>query len=463
MQGAAATAAAGFWVWNQRAYAESKSPNEKLNIAWIGVGGKGGGDVDQAGQVGNVVAICDVDDHTLANKAEKFPDAKQFNDYREMIEKLGDKVDAIGVSTPDHNHFPAAMLAMKHGKHVYCQKPLTWAVWEARQLREMAAKKGLKTQMGNQGSAANMLRKGVEYIKGGVIGDVKEIHVWTNRPIWPQAPEWMSRPPEMAAPKNLHWDLWLGPAPERPYAEYPNKEKGKGKHGAGAYHTFNWRGWLDFGTGALGDMACHLANMAWRGADLKYPSDVKAWAGDVNSETHPSWANILWNFPAKDGKPGIKFRWYEGRMLDQLLLPDKSLFTDKLIPKGKFPIGGTLIIGEKGSMFQTDDYGGNWELLPEKKFKDVKAPEETLKRHDGDNDQFMKQEWAQAIRGEIEQPFSNFGIAGLLSEAMLLGNVAIRQTGKKLDWDGDKLQFTNNEDANKFLRRAPRSGWDVTA
>jgi predicted dehydrogenase len=458
MQGAAAATAAGFWVWNQRAYAESKSPNEKINIAWIGVGGKGGGDVDQAGNVGNVVAICDTDDKILAAKAEKFPDAQQFADYREMIEKLGDKVDAIGVSIPDHNHFPAAMLAMKHGKHVYCQKPLTWSVWEARQLREMAAKKGLKTQMGNQGSAANSLRKGVEFIKGGVIGDVKEIHVWTNRPIWPQAPEWTARPPEMEPPKNLHWDLWLGPAPARPYAEYPGKEKR-----AGAYHSFNWRGWLDFGTGALGDMACHLANMAWRGADLKYPTDVKAWAGDVNSETHPSWANILWNFPAKDGKPAIKFRWYEGRMLDQLLLPDKSLFTDKLIAKGKFPIGGTLIIGDKGAMFQTDDYGGNWELLPEKKFKDVKAPEETIKRHEGDNDQYMKQEWAMAIRGEIEQPFSNFGIAGLLTESMLLGNVAIRQTGKKLDWDGEKLQFTNNEEANKLLRRNPRSGWDVTA
>jgi predicted dehydrogenase len=461
MQGAAATAAAGFWVWNQRAYAESKSPNEKLNIAWIGVSGKGDSDSNQAGNVGNLVAICDTDDKMLANKAEKFPDAQQFNDYREMIEKLGDKVDAIGISIPDHNHFAAATLAMKHGKHVYCQKPLTWSVWEARQLREMAAKKGLKTQMGNQGSAANSLRKGVEFIKGGVIGDVKEIHVWTNRPIWPQAPEWTTRPPEMAPPKNLHWDLWLGPAPERPYAEYPDAKGGK--HGAGAYHAFNWRGWLDFGTGALGDMACHLANMAWRGADLKYPTDVKAWAGDVNSETHPSWANILWNFPAKDGKPAIKFRWYEGRMLDQLLLPDKSLFTDKLIPKGKFPIGGTLIIGDKGAMFQTDDYGGNWELLPEKKFKDVKAPEQTIKRHEGDNDQYMKQEWAMAIRGEIEQPFSNFGIAGLLTEAMLLGNVAIRQTGKKLDWDGEKLQFTNNEDANKLLRRNPRSGWDVTA
>jgi predicted dehydrogenase len=461
MQGAAATAAAGFWVWNQRAYAESKSPNEKLNIAWIGVGGKGGGDVDQAGQVGKVVAICDVDDKILANKAEKFPDAEQFADYREMIEKLGDKVDAIGVSTPDHNHFPAAMLAMKHGKHVYCQKPLTWSVWEARQLREMAQRKGLKTQMGNQGSAGNSLRKGVEFIKGGVIGDVKEIHVWTNRPIWPQAPEWTARPPESAAPKNLHWDLWLGPAPERPYAEYPGA---KGRR-AGAYHQFNWRGWLDFGTGALGDMACHLANMAYRGAELKYPSDVKAEACDVNNETHPSAANILWNFPGKGGKPGIKFRWYEGRMLDQLLLPDKALFPGKLFDMGKnkFPIGGALVIGDKGAMFQTDDYGGSWELLPAKKFEDVKAPEQTLKRHEGDNDQYMKQEWAMAIRGEIDQPFSNFGYAGVLTEAMLLGNVAIRNHGKRLEWNGEELRFPNDLDATQLLRRNPRSGWDVMA
>ncbi len=188
MKSAAATAGAGFWVWNQRSYAQSKSPNEQLNIGWIGVGGKGGGDVDQAGTVGKVVAICDADNDTMAGKAEKFPEAEQFVDYRELIDKMGDKIDAVGVSTPDHNHFPAAMLAMKKGKHIYCQKPLTHSVWEARQMRETAAKMKLKTQMGNQGSATNGLRKGAEWLEAGVIGNVKEIHVWTNRPIWPQAP-----------------------------------------------------------------------------------------------------------------------------------------------------------------------------------------------------------------------------------------------------------------------------------
>ena len=219
MKGAAAAAGAGFWVWNQRSYAQSKSPNEQLNIGWIGVGGKGGSDVDQAGKVGKVVAICDADATILAGKAEQFPDAEQFDDYRELIDKMGDKVDAVGVSTPDHNHFPAAMLAMKRKKHVYVQKPLTYSVWEARQLREVAAKHGLKTQMGNQGSASDGLRKGVEWIRAGVIGPAKEIHVWTNRPVWPQAPAIKQRPPEAPVPQTLNWEAWLGPAPTRPFAE----------------------------------------------------------------------------------------------------------------------------------------------------------------------------------------------------------------------------------------------------
>jgi predicted dehydrogenase len=462
MQGAAAAAAAGtgYWVWNQRTYAQSKSPNEKVQIGWIGVGGKGGSDVDQAANVGRIVGLCDIDENTLGTKTEKWPDAEAFTDYRELIDKLGDKVDAIGVSTPDHNHYPAAMLAMKKGKHVYCQKPLTWSVWEARQLREAAAKFKEKTQMGNQGSASDGLRRGVEWVRAGLIGPVKEIHVWTNRPIWPQAPSVMKRPEPSEPPKHVHWDNWLGPAPERPYAVY---NEGGGKR-SGAYHAFSWRGWLDFGTGALGDMACHTANLPFMAANLKYPTAVKAEAGDVNEETHPSWARIAWDFPAAEGRGPVRFNWYEGRMLGDLVLPDKSLFNGVLFgrDKNKFPTGGALIVGEKGALYQTDDYGNDWKLLPTDKFAGEKGPAPSLPRSPGGDDQAMKKEWAAAIKGEIPETFSNFGYAGVLTEAMLLGNVAIRQHGKQLQWDGEAMTFKDNADANRFLRRQPRSGWDVT-
>ena len=454
MKGAAATAGAGFWVWNQRTYAQSKSPNEKLQIGWIGVGGKGGSDVDHAGEVGQVVAICDADNNTMSSKAEKFSDAEQFDDYRELIDKMGDKVDAVGVSTPDHNHFPAAMLAMKRKKHVYVQKPLTWSVWEARQLREIAAKHGLKTQMGNQGSASDGLRKGVEWIQAGVIGPVKEIHVWTNRPVWPQAPGIKERPPEKPVPKGVNWETWIGPAPMRPYAEYDD--------GKGAYHSFNWRGWLDFGTGALGDMACHTANLPFFATKLKYPTGLQAEAGDVNMETHPAWAHIVWDYAARGDMPPVKFHWYEGKRDEKLVQPDRSLFPG-LAADFQIPASGALAIGEKGALFQTDDYGNSWHLLPEKDLKDVKGPEASLPRHKDDIDLAMKKEWAAAIRGEIDQTFSNFGYAGILTEAMLLGNIAIKHQGKRLEWDGESMKFTNDDEANKSLRREARAGFDVMA
>jgi predicted dehydrogenase len=467
VKGAAAAATAGFWISNQRTYAETKSPNQKLSIAWIGVGGKGGSDSNHAGAVGNLTAICDIDENNLGTKAEAFPDAEQFTDFREMLDKMGDKIDAVGISTPDHTHFPAAMMAMKKGKHVYCQKPLTHTVWEARQMREMAEKMKVKTQMGNQGSASDGLRRGIEWIRAGVIGPVKEIHVWTNRPIWNQAPGTVARPPAMEPPKKVHWDNWLGPAAERPYAEYEEGDgKGDGKSkrsGKGAYHPFSWRGWWDFGTGALGDMACHTANLPFHAPNLKYPTSVKAEAGDVNNETYPSWAKIVWDYPAREGMPPLKFNWYEGRMLGDLVLPDKADFAGVLFDrdKNKFPTGGALIIGEKGSLFQFDDYGGSWKLLPEEKFKDEKGPMPTIPRHTDDIDLAMKKEWAAAIRGEIPEAFSNFGYAGVLTEAMLLGNVAIKHHGQQLDWNGEAMKFTNNEEANKSLKIEPRKGWEV--
>jgi predicted dehydrogenase len=262
----------------------------------------------------------------------------------------------------------------------------------------------------------------------------------------------MQRPPEAPVPGTLNWDAWLGPAPQRPYA----KE---------FYHPFAWRGWLDFGTGALGDMACHTANLPFFAAKLKYPTSVQAEAGDVNQETHPSWAHIVWDYPARGDAPPLKFHWYEGKRDGKLVQPDRSAFAGKMFDddKNKFPQSGALVVGEKGSLFQTDDYGNSWHLLPEKEMKDVKGPEATIPRHKDDIDQAMKNEWAAAIKGEIDQSFSNFGYAGVLTEAMLLGNVAIKNQGKRLEWDGEGLKITNNEEANKSIRRQARSGWDVTA
>ena len=274
----------------------SKSPNEKVAIACIGVGGKGSSDVDGASRAGQIIALCDVDEDNLNSKAAHFPEAQKFFDYREMLDKLGDKIDAVTVSTPDHTHAPASLMAMKKGKHVYCQKPLTHTVAEAREMRETAAQNKCVTQMGNQGSAENALREAVEVVQAGGIGPVREVHVWTNRPIWPQAPQYVARPKgEEPAPKYLHWDLWLGVAPTRPYYHGPVDPKNPKR---GVYCDFNWRGWIDFGTGAIGDMSCHTANLAYRALKLGLPSSVVAEAGDVNPETWPSWAKIAFQFPA---------------------------------------------------------------------------------------------------------------------------------------------------------------------
>jgi predicted dehydrogenase len=447
----------GFWAAGGVALArDSKSANDQVNIACIGVGGKGDSDTQQAGNHGKIVAICDVDDNTLDKMVQKFPDAKKFADYREMLDKLGDKIDAVTVSTPDHTHAPASVMAMKKNKAVYCQKPLTHTVAEAREMREVAAKMKVATQMGNQGSAENGLREAVEVIQSGAIGAVREVHVWTNRPIWPQAPQVMARPKdEQPIPKNLHWDLWLGVAPTRPYHD--------------GYHPFSWRGWIDFGTGAIGDMACHTANLPYRALKLDLPTSIVAEAGDVNLETYPSWAQITFQFPERSGGeggmlPAVKFTWYEGHKDKDKkvkVLPPEDLVKIMEEVRQKHNIkdsgSGSLLVGEKGMLFSPDDYGARYFLLPEEQFKDYKKPEPTLPRN-GHGDDGMKAEWIAAIRGG-PAPYSNFDIASRLTESMLLGNVAIRTTGKKLEYDAHKMKITNNDDADKLLKTEYRTGW----
>jgi predicted dehydrogenase len=431
----------GFWVAGGLTRTFSRSPNEKLNIAGIGVGGKGSSDIDQAGKLGNVVALCDIDDKTLDKKAEKFPNAKKYNDFRKMFDEMGKSIDAVTVSTPDHTHAVAAMMAIKLGKHVYCQKPLTHTVREARELRLAARKYHVCTQMGNQGSAENKLREAIEVVQAGAIGPVTEVHVWTNRPIWPQAPKLTKRPAPKPVPPHVHWDLWLGPAPERPYAD--------------GYHPFSWRGFWDFGTGALGDMACHTANMAFRALKLGSPASVSAENGEINPETYPGWATITFQFPARGEMPPVKFVWYEGHRDGKKNLPPKELL------HGENPPGsGSLLVGAKGILYSPNDYGANYVLLPRKNFEGYKPPQPTLPRN-GRGDLGMKEEWVRAIlENKPEIAYSNFDIAGLLTETILLGNVAMR-AGKKLEWDAENMKFPNAPEAEQFLHFEYRKGWTL--
>ena len=440
-------AGVGFWTLGgvSPSLAFPRAANEKLNIACIGVGGKGSSDTDQAGNVGNIVAICDIDDNILNGKANRFPKAQKFNDFREMLSKVKN-IDAVTVSTPDHTHAVAALTAMKLKKHVYCQKPLTHTVYEARLMRETAKKLGLCTQMGNQGTASDGLRTGVEILRSGAIGPVREVHVWTNRPIWPQAPGVTKRPAPKPVPKNVHWDLWLGGAPERPYAP--------------GYHPFAWRGWWDFGTGALGDMACHTANLAFMALKLGYPTSIEAENGAINPETYPGWARITFQFPARGDMPAVKFVWYEGRNQGGRVLPPKELLSRVLKPGQKLSGSGSLLVGDKGILFSPNDYGESYSLLPQEQFKGYKAPERTLPRN-GRGDQGMKEEWVRAIMDNKPSiAMSNFDYAGLLTETILLGNVAMR-VGKKLDWDGASLKATNAPEASKYINIHYRKGWEL--
>jgi predicted dehydrogenase len=432
----------GFWVAGGVSVSLSKSPNQKLNIAGIGVGGKGSSDVGGASHVGNIVALCDIDDNSLNNMAKQLPDAKKYHDFRQMLHDMGDKIDAVTVSTADHTHAPASVAAMRLKKHVYCQKPLTWSVHEARVMRQVAREMGVCTQMGNQGSAEDGLRRAVEIIQAGVIGPIKEIHVWTNRPIWPQAPKVTARPKETEkAPKEIHWDLFLGPAPQRPYSK--------------AYHPFAWRGWRDFGTGALGDMACHTANMAYRALKLDLPIAVEAEHDPINPETFQGWATIIYHFPARGDMPACKLTWWEGHRDGKRNLPEKQLFHGEGVADS-----GSLLVGEKGTLYSPNDYGAAYVLLPKKAFKDYKGPEKTLPRN-GRGDDGMKEEWARAIHeGKPEIAYSNFDVASRLTETMLLGNVAI-VADKKIEYDGENMKIPNYPEAERLLKRVYRDGWKL--
>jgi hypothetical protein len=438
--------------------------NDRINVACIGVGGKGGGDTSDAATFGQIVALCDVDEHTLNHKAqqlgEKFPDLKKFRDYRELLEKIGNQIDAVTVSTPDHNHGVAATRAMKMGKHCFCQKPLTQTVHEARILRQLAKEKNLATQMGNQGSAENGLRRAVEILHAGVIGNPKEIHVWSNRPIWPQGLERPNRTD--IVPATLDWDLWLGPAPKRPFVK-------------DTYHPFKWRGWFDFGTGALGDMACHTVNMPFRGCKLGYPNVVECEvASRIYPETFPKTSRIRFEFPEREGLPPLKFWWYDGAPADALkpLRPDPGTLHEVLAMFDELPGSGALIIGDKGKLFSPDDYGAKFFVIlnGEKEFTPgdqhaacTAVPESIPRAPQGDRSLTTRhmQEWFIMMK-EGKPAYSNFDIAAYLAEVILLGCVALRLgEGRRMEWDGPNMRSPNQPDAAKFVTRQHRHGWNA--
>ena len=438
---------AGFWTAGCGTSSEAiaQSPNERVNIACIGVGGKGRVDSRDANKYGNLVAICDIDAERLDASAAKYPNAKKFFDYRELLAEMDSKIDAVVVSAPDHHHAPASIRAMRMGKHVYCQKPLTHTVAEARLMRETARQFGVVTQMGNQGTAADGFRAGVELLAAQPVGLIREVHAWTNRPFkyWKQAPDIVARPQERpAVPAHVHWDLFLGPAPERPYH--------------GVYHPHDWRGWWDFGTGSLGDMACHTSNLAFMGLKLGLPTRVSAESAEVNPETFPAWATIRYEFGPRGNLPPVVLTWYEGAKNGARNLPHRDLLHG-IDP----PSSGMLFVGEDGSILTPDDYGVQQILLPQDKFASYQRPEAQFERLGGneERDDQHKREWVRAIQGG-PRPLSNFDYAATITESMLLGNVAVR-SGQTIEYNPVTGMITNDSSLNQWLDTGHREGWSL--
>ena len=405
------------------------SPNSRLNIAGVGVGGKGFGDIVSTSKGQNVVALCDVDAARGAKAFTRFPKAKVYKDFRKMFERKD--IDAVTISTPDHMHAPVAMAAVQLGKHVYVQKPLTSTIHEARQLRETAAKAGVVTQMGNQCHSSIAYRMLVQMLQEGVIGKIREVHCWTNRPTWPQG---ISRPAGSdPVPKTLDWDLWLGIAPERPYVE-------------GAYHPSKWRGYYDFGTGALGDMGCHILDHTVWGLALGYPLSVQAEVSKPAAETYPKKSIIRYVFPGTKYTADDKLTvtWYDGGNK-----PPRTLVP--AMPKTqKVPPSGGIYVGDKGVILCPHHSGP--QLFPKEQFKGIKRP------RPANVDHYMQ--WTNACLGEGKTS-SPFEYAATLTEMVLLGALAQRFGGQKLEWNAAEAKVTNLDAADKLVRREYRKAFSL--
>ncbi len=396
-------------------------PNEKLNIGIIGTSGRALSNIEGV-QGENIVAVCDIDDRNLNEARGRFPKAQGFEDFRKLIEMQG--LDAVVVSTADHTHAPASAMALRLGKHVYCEKPLTHSVYEARTVAKMAKEAKVATQMGTQIHATDNYRRVVEVVRSGAIGPIKEVHVWCTGKTWSGG----TRPTETpSVPSYLKWDLWLGPAPERPY--HPT------------YLPANWRRWWDFGNGTLGDMACHVMDLPFWALDLRYPTTIEAMGPPVSSETTPTALEVKYSFPATSSRAALDLHWYDGgakpKILEENKLPNWGL--------------GVLFVGEKG-MLQADY--GRLRLFPELEFKDFAMPSPTIPPSIGHH-----AEWIAACK-DGRPTTCNFDYSGALTETVLLGNVAYR-SGKKIEWDGPNMKAVNCPEAEAFLRRDYRKDWTL--
>lgn len=424
------------------AAAESRlvPPTRKIRIGVIGGGGKGESDMKAVAHE-DIVAICDVDWKNAEAAFKHRPYARRYYDWREMLDQ--EELDAVTISTPDHSHAPPALAAMEKGLHVYCQKPLTHTVEEARLMAESAARNGVVTQMGNQGTGMDKFREAVEVIRAGAIGKVHRVHVWTDRPIWAQGVE---RPPEIdPIPAHLRWDLFLGAAPYRPYN--------------GKYCPFSWRGWWDYGTGALGDMACHIMNLPYLALSLGAPESViPEKVVGLTSESAPKGSVVRYRFPARSGWPECELMWYDG----------ESRPPEGLLPEGvKLSSGGSILEGDDGVLYSPDDYGRVYHLFPEEKFAVYRPPAPNLPRvaipadlkdQRGDGDK-IHLEWLDAIRnGGITS--SGFHHAGPFTETILLGNVAVR-LGREVKWDASRLRAIDAPEADVLIAKDYARGFHL--
>jgi predicted dehydrogenase len=415
------------------------SPNNKLNIAGVGVGGQGGEDLNEM-KTENIVALCDVDSHYAAHTFKKYPKAKVYKDFREMLDKEKN-IDAVVVGTPDHNHAIVSMAAVKRGKHVYCEKPLTHTVYEARVLAQAAREAKVATQMGNQGMAFDGNRLINEWLWDGAIGPVREVHAWSDRPThkgklplwWAQGIQKPTQTPPV--PDTLDWDLWLGPAPYRPYNP--------------AYAPFKWRGWWDFGSGGLGDMGIHNLAPVFSALKLGAPTTIQASSTPVFPDSVPAAALVHYQFPARGDMPPVKLHWYDGGM--RPARPEELPEPEELDAED-----GVLFVGDRGKMLVIGWGGQKVRLLPESLDKSYKRPPQTLPRSKNGH----YQEWIEACKTGSETR-SNFGFSGPLTEAVLLGTACIHNGGDELTWDSVNMKFTNDPDANRFVHYEYRTGWSL--
>lgn len=424
-----AAAVAGLALGSVSAEASPTKAVEKgarIRVGIIGAGGKGWSGMEWAAEHGDIVALADVDFEYRMKAMEAHPKAASFQDYRDLLGSMADELDCVVVSTPDHHHYVASMLAMKAGLHVYCEKPLTRTIWEARQLQNMARSKKLKTQMGNQSTASTPMRKTAALIKRGEFGTVKEVHLWTDRAKgwWPQGVE---RPNKGTCPKKLDFDMWLGPRPDRPYSD--------------GYHPFAWRGFWDFGTGSLGDMGCHIFNMPFMALDLRDPLAVEAKTSGHNRETFPSWAHVHYEFGKRGSRPALDVFWYDGGEK-----PPASL-----APGFELAGNGVIVVCEKATIYGREAGNDDFKLVGGAPMPDVAVVESP-----GHMAEFMN-----AIKGGPDAVSNIQNYSGPLTETVLLGNLAIWADGRRLEWDARRMKVKGTDEFDSLIRPDYRRGWSA--